>query len=158
MNATILPRLDNVAAVTYINQKGGTTSTLLCQLAITVWTWCMSRNVTLTAEHLPGHLNTIADQESWSVRDRCDWMLNPSMFQRIREKLGPLEVDLFASCLTKPLLQLESRPRSSSNRCLYAGLVSTAVLCQPTLVPDPSLPHQGENTISLIMPLWKTQS
>ena len=102
-NTTILLRLDNVTAVTYINQKVGTTSALLCQLAITVWTWCMSRNVTLTAEHLPGHLNTIADQESRLVRDRCDWMLNPSVFQRIREKLGPLEVDLFASHLTKQL-------------------------------------------------------
>ena len=84
-------------SVTCINQKGGTTSILLCQLAITVWTWC---NITLTAEHLLGHLNTIVDQESWSVRDCCDWMLNPSVFQRIKR---PLEVDLFASCLTKQL-------------------------------------------------------
>ena len=76
-NTTIILRLNNITAVKYINQKGGTTSTLLCQLTITVWTWCMS---TLTVEYLPGHLNTIADQESWSVWDHCDWMLNPSMF------------------------------------------------------------------------------
>ena len=68
----VLCRLDNVTAVTYINQKGGTASSLLCQLAITIWNWCITRNISLTAEHLPGHLNTIADHESRTVQDRCD--------------------------------------------------------------------------------------
>ena len=99
----VLFRLDNVTAVTYINHKGGTASNLLCQLAITIWNWCIARNISLTAEHLPGHLNAIADQESRSVQDRCNWMLNPDIFQRIKEMMGPLEVDLFASRLSKQL-------------------------------------------------------
>ena len=40
-NTTFLLRLDNVTAVSYINQKGGTVSKALCQLAITIWTWCV---------------------------------------------------------------------------------------------------------------------
>ena len=107
-NMVVLCRLDNVTAVTYINQKGGTASKLLCQLAITIWNWCVARNISLMAEHLPGHLNTIADQESRSVQDRCDWMLNPDIFQRIQELTGPLEVDLFASRLTRQLPQFFS--------------------------------------------------
>ena len=102
-NVTILLRLDNVTAVSYINQKGGTVSQLLCQLALTIWTWCVERNITLLAEHLPGHLNIQADEESRTAKDRCDWMLNQSIFQRINSVMGPLEMDLFASCLTKQL-------------------------------------------------------
>ena len=99
----VLLRLDNIMAVSHINHKGGTTSPQLCKLAITMWTWCISQNITLTAEHLPGHLNVTADQESRVVRDRCDWMLNPHVFQKIQENMGPLEVDLFASSLTRQL-------------------------------------------------------
>ena len=33
----------------------------------------------------------------------CDWMLNPVVFQRILTQMGPLEVDLFASRLTRQL-------------------------------------------------------
>ena len=63
-------RVDNITTVSYVNYKGGTTSLKLCKLAITMWTWCTSQNITFTAEHLPGHLNVIADQESRLVRDR----------------------------------------------------------------------------------------
>ena len=95
--------MDNITAVSYVNHKGGTTSLKLCKLAITMWTWCTSQNITLTVEHLPGHLNVTADQESWLVRNCCDWMLNPHVFQKIQESTGPLEVDLFASRLTRQL-------------------------------------------------------
>ena len=68
-----------------------------------LWFWCMNRDITLVAEHLPGVLNTIADQESRVMRDRSDWMLNPRIFSKIQQKWGPLEVDMFASRLTTQL-------------------------------------------------------
>ena len=63
-NITVLLRMDNITAVTYmyINQKGGTVSQPLCQLALTIWTWCARRNISLLAEHLPGKLNWQADE------------------------------------------------------------------------------------------------
>ena len=39
-NITVLVRLDNITAVSYINQKGGTVSKALCKLAVTIWSWC----------------------------------------------------------------------------------------------------------------------
>ena len=51
---TIQMKLDNVTTVTYINKLGGTHSQPLCQLALTIWEWCVQRNVFLVAEHLPG--------------------------------------------------------------------------------------------------------
>ena len=50
--------------------------------AITIWNWCIARSISLMAEHLSGHLNTIADQESRTVQDPCDWMLNPHVFRK----------------------------------------------------------------------------
>jgi len=100
---TILCKSDNVTAVTYLNQKGGAHSEVLCNLALEIWEWCLSRGITVVAEHLPGRDNVTADQESRSTRDRCDWMLNRPVFQAIQQQMGPLELDLFASRLTAHL-------------------------------------------------------
>ena len=44
-----------------------------------------------------------ADWESRSKKDRCDWMLNPQVFQQIQLLMGPLQTNLFASRLMKQL-------------------------------------------------------
>ena len=54
------------------------------------------------AHQLPGVLNTIAD-ESRVMKDLSDWKLCPAVFHQINKRLGPLEVDLFASRLTHQL-------------------------------------------------------
>ena len=100
---TIQLKLDNVTAVTYINKLGGTHSPVLCQLALTIWDWCIQRDIFLLAEHLPGKDNVAADQELRSMKDRCDWMLNPQIFRQINLCMGPLGIDLFVSRLTKQL-------------------------------------------------------
>ena len=56
-SVTMLLRIDKITAVCYINQKGGTTSKLLCQLAISIWTWCSKRKISLLAEHVRYQLN-----------------------------------------------------------------------------------------------------
>ena len=106
---TVQMKLDNVTAVTCINKLGGTHSQPLCQLALTVWEWCLQRNVFLVAEHLPGKNNIVADRESQLTRDHCDRMLNPLVFQMTQQQMGPLQTDLFASRLTKQLLSFFSR-------------------------------------------------
>ena len=60
----ILLKMDNVSAVTYINQMGGTHATQLCNLALQVWECCIQNGKMLQAEHLPGNLNIVADIES----------------------------------------------------------------------------------------------
>ena len=102
-NITILLKMDNVTAVTYINKLGGTHSQSLCQLALSIWNWCLQQNIFLIAEHLPGKQNTLADEESRNMKDRCDWMLNPLIFNQIQHIMGPLQIDLFASRLTRQL-------------------------------------------------------
>jgi hypothetical protein len=62
--------------------------------------WCLERNIHITAQHLTGTQSHIADVESRTMVDRSDWKLNPILFKRIVNLFDPIEVDLFASCLT----------------------------------------------------------
>ena len=57
------------------------------------------KKIILTAEHLPGVLNTIADRESRIFLDRSNWKLSQTIFQQINKIWGTLEVDLFADRL-----------------------------------------------------------
>ena len=62
----------------------------------------MKRNILLQAQHLPGVLNTVADEETRTWSDRSEW-LSPTIFQKINALLGPLSTDLFASRLSSQL-------------------------------------------------------
>ena len=105
---TVYVYMYNVSALTYINKKGGVQSRPLTTLAKECWWLCMERATVLSAEHLPGCLNIIADEESRHMRDHWDWKLHPGLFQRLVETFGPIEVDLFASRLTYQVPQFFS--------------------------------------------------
>ena len=96
-------RVDNTTAVYYINCMGGTHSSILLEIAKQVWEWSLGRNLFISAEHLPGRLNTIADQESRKKIDSSEWMLDPQVFRRVMKQVGTCQVDLFASRLSKQL-------------------------------------------------------
>ena len=100
---SVLLQLDSQTAVSYINHLGGTVSPRLTELAKSLWLWALRRDLVLTAQHIPGVVNQIADLESRVLKDRLDWKLSPVVFQRINAIWGPLEVDLFASRLSYQL-------------------------------------------------------
>jgi hypothetical protein len=100
--------MDNTTALTYINKYGGTVSPELNRLTKELWLWCLERNITIQASHLPGTLNCTADEESRVMRDRSDWMLCPKVFNKINLRTGPLQVDLFASRLNHQLREYVS--------------------------------------------------
>ena len=87
-------------AVAYINNTGGTASKELVTLTRDLWMWYLEGNIHITAVHLLGVLNTIADTESREMLDRTDWKLNHVIFQEINSCYGPLDMDLFASRLS----------------------------------------------------------
>uniref|UniRef100_A0A914VC37 Reverse transcriptase domain-containing protein n=1 Tax=Plectus sambesii TaxID=2011161 RepID=A0A914VC37_9BILA len=93
----VLFQCDNSAAVAYLNKQGGTASRELSNLAVEIWEWCLERNISLQAIHLPGVLNTIADLESRSMREASEWQLDPSLAQVLYERLLQCSVDLFAT-------------------------------------------------------------
>ena len=102
-NAHILMKMDNRTAIFYANRMGGTHSLKLSNLAIQLWQWCLERNLTLVAEHLPGVDNCIADEESRTIHSTTEWKLQRSTFQLLIQTFGTCDVDLFATRLNTQL-------------------------------------------------------
>ena len=74
-NIQVLLRINNRSAVAYVNRMVGTHSLNLSLQACHLWQWCIQKNILLTAEHLPGTLNTTADLESIQMETSAEWML-----------------------------------------------------------------------------------
>ncbi|KAB0790718.1 hypothetical protein PPYR_14835, partial [Photinus pyralis] len=49
MDCSLLLRLDNTTAISYINKMGGIQHTLLSDLSKEIWQWCESRNLWIFA-------------------------------------------------------------------------------------------------------------
>ena len=68
-----------------------------------MWNWCLDRDLTVSAEHVPGIQNTTANFESRNKKDPSEWELNQAVFLKIVEVRGECQVDLFASRLSAKL-------------------------------------------------------
>ena len=90
-------KTDNVTTLTYINKRGGMHSKPCNQIAWDIWNYCNSVDLHITATHIPGKHNVVADRASREFHDETEWKLNPSIFRKYVEKWGMPEVDLFAS-------------------------------------------------------------
>lgn len=102
-NSHVLIRTDNTTALTYINKMGGIKSVACNALAITIWKWCGGRNLWLSASHLPGIHNLVADKSSRVFNDQLEWMLNRQVFCELCAIFGTPDIDLFASRLNAQL-------------------------------------------------------
>ena len=107
--------MDNTTAICYLQHKGGSISQQCNVLAKDIWTFCIDRNIWLTAAHLPGHLNVLADERSRIFDDKTEWKLNASVFQSIVREFGKPAIDLFASRLNfqlKPYISWKPDPEA----------------------------------------------
>jgi hypothetical protein len=82
---------------------GGSKSISCNKIAREIWFWCMNREIWISAAHIPGAKNTIADRCSRVFNDHTEWMLNPTIFKRISLLWGPFDIDIFASRRNKQL-------------------------------------------------------
>ena len=96
-------RTDNTTALAQISKMGGTRSARLLQVCQGLWNFCLESSNILTAGHIPGAENAIADFQSRQFQDRSDWRLLTEIFQQISRSLGPVEVDLFSNRLNAQL-------------------------------------------------------
>ena len=163
-NINILVRTDNVSARVYINHFGGTHSWLMNHLAMQIWKWCMDQQILLTAEHLPGIMNQVADEESRTVRDRCDWMMHPQLFAEIKRKMGPLQVDMFASSrLTHQLpcyFSWRPDPAAEATDAFSQDWSQLQGYANPPwclLLPTLAKIQRERARVVLVAPMWKTQ-
>ena len=89
--------LDNRTAVVYINWLGGTRSQHLTALTLDIRCYALDRNMVISAIHVPGKWNRIADGKSRIFYDSIEWMLDHNLFKQITKHLGLPAVDLFSS-------------------------------------------------------------
>ena len=91
---------DNTTAVSYINAMGGIKSKPCNDIAVDIWNWCSSRNIWLSACHIPGVKNTEADKESKCQNESTEWSLTLEVFEDINKLWGTFDIDLFVSRLS----------------------------------------------------------
>ena len=72
---------ENTSAVEYINNKGGCRSPLMCELALTIWRFCVAENILLKATHVTGEQNFAADKFSRLEFDPHDFALKQEIFR-----------------------------------------------------------------------------
>ena len=81
-NCHVKAMIDNTTAISYINSMGG--RSLLCnQITRELWVWCAQHGIWLSAVHIPGKQNVLADKESREKRSDSEWKLNPQLFECI---------------------------------------------------------------------------
>jgi ribonuclease HI len=93
----VVAMTDNTTVVAQIKNQGGTKSQQLTKQTTELLMWTQQRQITLTARHVPGHLNVIADSLSRNKQLLPgEWSLNPQVCQSIWKIWGKPEIDLFA--------------------------------------------------------------
>ena len=85
---------DNKNVVSIINN--GSMKTHLQELALDIFSLCLSNNISLFPEWVPMEYNTHADFVS-KVIDYDDWQTTKGFFDKISQRWGPFTVDRFAS-------------------------------------------------------------
>ena len=159
-NLAVKLRLDNTTAVTYVNNQGGTRSPSLTLLTLELWNWCLQRNILITAEHLPGVSNVLADRESRTFIDSSDWKLQPETIQYF---LKDREIDLFATRLTNQLKSYVSwrpDPHAVATDAFSIDWSQMKGYAFPpfNLIPRTLMKVINDNAnIVLVAPVWQTQ-
>ena len=92
-------RLDNTTAVSQIVKMGSPRSKRCLVVTKEIWEFVLLHGSMITAQHIPGKLNTIADSESQIFKDNSNWKLCPQVFQGLQKMFPWIEVDLFADRL-----------------------------------------------------------
>ena len=68
-------------------------------MARDIWFWAIDRGIWLSAAHVPGKDNCIADFKSRNFQDNLEWTLNPVVFSQLSTVFFEPEIDLFATRL-----------------------------------------------------------
>lgn len=163
-NITIQLQMDNTTAIAYINKMGGVKSYDCNELAKSFWSYCATRNLWITAVHLPGVLNVEADRLSRVFQEELEWMLDRQVFVSISHKFGVPEIDLFASRLNAQVQRFVSWKPDPDAEAVDAFTLDWGKfffyafppfclisLCLQKIIED------GAEGI-MIVPLWPTQA
>ena len=95
-------RSDNTTVVACVNKCGSIKEHLL-QVTEDIFLWATDRSICLSAAHIPGRLNTIADDASRAYYTDAEWMIKPNFFQALCHEFSVPSLDLSVTRLNAQL-------------------------------------------------------
>ena len=69
------------------------------ELAIEIWEYCRQNGIYISAAHIPGKHNVLADEASRQFFDAAEWSIPDTVFRSLVNAHGMPDIDLFASRL-----------------------------------------------------------
>ena len=155
---------DNTVSVLGINKMGSCKENIN-NIIRDIWLFCMERNIKITASHIPGVKNVIADKLSRSHKIDLEWKLNPKIFDKLKKILGPFDIDLFSSRINfqmKPYASWNPDPEASFINALNMTWTKIFGYAFPPFSLIPRILQKIEmekvENLCILVPLWKTQS
>ena len=155
--------VDNTTAIAYINNMGGKTAKCN-EITKELWTWCIQHDIWITAVHIPGKENIVADRESRESRRDTEWKLDNKIFQNIVTSWPMPSIDLFASRLNyqiKPFVSWKPDPDALAVDAfsLKWDLYNNFYAFPPFSLINRVLQKIEQDRCYgiVIVPLWKTQ-
>ena len=155
-------RIDNTTAVACINKKCSNVR-ILNELTRELWLWCKERNIFISALHLPGTLNTEADHESRVFNIDTEWMLFPTLFKKLTDELGTVNIDLFASRINNQVQKYVSWKPDPDAFAIDAFYVHWGEYNGYAFPPFSLIGavlkkvYEDQATVLLVAPIWLTQ-
>ena len=134
-------------------------------LAVDIWTEVVNMGIHISAAHIPGKHNILADAASREFHDAAEWMLPKSIFKNIIRAFGKPDIDLFASRLNRQLPVYASWKPDPESTYIDAMLISWSnkyvYIFPPFSMMWPVISKLEQEKVEeaiIIMPRWPTQS
>ena len=100
---------DNTTALTVINKMGTSHSEGCNDLGEKIWEWCITKDIWISAAHIPGKMNIVADFESRRNRREAEWKLDVCILTRALQDLEfTPNIDLFTSWINHQFVKYVS--------------------------------------------------
>ena len=141
----------------------GSSKLHLQQIAVDIFSICLSFDISLDSQWLPREENARADLLSRFI-DRDDWSLNPVVFQFLDARWGPHSVDRFSSHFNSQVVRFNSKYFSPGCAAVDALAQDWSSdnnwLCPPTHLIVAAVKHlrYHKEVRTIIIPEWPSAS
>ena len=161
-NIHVRLRSDNMATIACIDRCGSTKISLLT-IVTQIFEWANMRNITISAEHIKGCENVVADQESRVQNFDSEWKLDPLVFRKVCHLFFLPDCDLFATRINTQLPRFVSWKPDPDALHTNAFTLSWSEGLNYAFPPFSIIGRVlkkiqvDKATLLIILPLWPTQ-
>jgi hypothetical protein len=156
---------DNMTVVSYITKQGGTQIHNLYVQVRRILVWCRDRAISLSARHIPGNRNVLADRLSRpGLAISTEWKLDPQVFREVAQQTWYPLVDLFATRWNNQVPQFVSPFPDKKAMATDALGLDWDLLERPYLFPPAAIIQRclekierSSNMFLAILPVWPSR-